>query len=239
MGIPIPDTPFRPWNSAKGATVPGNKFRPPPVFGHRVDGQPSLQRTTMHRSVLPDKAGDHHPGLCGQYGTFLAGTRSEGYTPQVVAPPPVSPESVEYRFTGRFATNCDGMMNKAVPECRAGNTAGSPPSASEPGGGRHGKRKGCDLAFRLRNHREEILLLTRNPPIPATDNEAEKDLRMLTVNRKMSGGDRNRWKARNRAETGILTETARRQGLNVPGTIPTEPEDPILQMYRFVKKFRS
>ncbi len=91
--------------------------------------------------------------------------------------------------------------------------------------GRRKKRKGLNLALRLRDHRAGVLMFTRNPAVPATNNQAERDLRMLKASLKVSGCYRSERGARNHAVLRTLIETARKQGWNVLDTLRADPAE--------------
>ncbi len=99
------------------------------------------------------------------------------------------------------------------PESRAGKSRG-----------RRRKRKGWNLALRLRDHREGILRFTRDPSVPPTNHDAERDLRMLKVHQNVSGGYRSEQGARNHATLRTLIETARKQGWNLLEALQAKPE---------------
>ncbi len=103
-----------------------------------------------------------------------------------------------------------------------------PPLAGGKRRGRRKKRKGLNLALRLRDHRAGVLMFTRNPAVPATNNRAERDLRMLKAYLKISGCYRSERGARNHAVLRTLIETARKQGWNVLDALRADPADLIL-----------
>ncbi len=91
--------------------------------------------------------------------------------------------------------------------------------------GRRKKRKGLNLVLRLRDHRAGVLMFTRNPAVPATNEQAERDLRMLKAYLKISGCYRSERGARNHAALRTLIETARKQGRPVLDALRADPED--------------
>ncbi len=100
-----------------------------------------------------------------------------------------------------------------------------PPLAGGKRRGRRKKRKGLNLVLRLRDHRAGVLMFTRNPAVPATNNQAERDLRMLKAYLKISGCYRSERGARNHAVLRTLIETARKQGRPVLDALRADPED--------------
>ena len=72
-----------------------------------------------------------------------------------------------------------------------------PPAPAPPGKrGRRKRRRGHSPALRLRDNREGVLRFTRDP---ATNNEAERAMRPLKVQQKISGSFRSAEGARNQA----------------------------------------
>ena len=91
---------------------------------------------------------------------------------------------------------------------------------SSPGSrGRKKRRKGHNLLLRLRDHGDAVLLFTRNPLVPATNNIAELDLRMEKVKQKISGCHRSMEGAINRTIIRTVLATARKQGWNMLDTL--------------------
>ena len=78
--------------------------------------------------------------------------------------------------------------------------------------------------LRLRERREAALLFTRNPAIPPTNSEAERDLRPMKVQHRISGSFRSEAGARHHAALRTVLETARRQGCSLLGTLRTCPD---------------
>ncbi len=73
-----------------------------------------------------------------------------------------------------------------------------------------------NLALRLRDYREGVQMFTRNP---ATNNQAERNLRMLKMHQKAYGG------YRSGAVLRTLIETARKQDQPVLDVLRTDPAD--------------
>ena len=81
------------------------------------------------------------------------------------------------------------------------------------------RRKGHNRLLRLRDHGDAVLLFTRNPLVPATNNIAELDLRMEKVKQKISGCHRSMEGAINRTIIRTVLATARKQGWNMLDTL--------------------
>ena len=56
--------------------------------------------------------------------------------------------------------------------------------------GRQARRKGHNLLLRLKNYKADVLRFMSEAEIPFTNNQAERDLRMMKVKQKISGGFR-------------------------------------------------
>jgi transposase len=92
------------------------------------------------------------------------------------------------------------------------------PALSRPKPGKRGRKKrrtGHNLALRLREHKEGTLRFIADPDVPFTNNEAERDLRMMKLRQKISGGFRSRQGAEDFAILRSLITTARKQGWNI------------------------
>ncbi len=56
--------------------------------------------------------------------------------------------------------------------------------------GRKARRAGHNLLLRLKNYRDDVLRFLMNPLVPFTNNQAERDIRMMKCKQKISGGFR-------------------------------------------------
>ena len=70
------------------------------------------------------------------------------------------------------------------------------------------------LAARLLKHLHELFTFVTNPAVPATNNQAERDLRPLVIARKVRGGTRSDRGSTDTARRATLVRTWRAQGLN-------------------------
>ena len=96
------------------------------------------------------------------------------------------------------------------------------PALSRPKPGKRGRKKrrtGHNLALRLREHKEGTLRFLVDPDVPFTNNEAERDLRMMKLRQKISGGFRSQQGAEDFAILRSLITTARKQGWNIIETL--------------------
>ena len=89
--------------------------------------------------------------------------------------------------------------------------------------GRIRRRTGHNLLIRLRDHKAETLRFLSDPTVPFTNNQAERDLRMMKVRQKISGGFRSETGARTFATLRTVLSTARKQGWNILATLSTPP----------------
>lgn len=81
--------------------------------------------------------------------------------------------------------------------------------------GRAPRRVGHNLLARLDARREDVLRFLDDPEVPFTNNEAERDGRMMKVKQKISGGFRSLAGAEDFAIIRSVVTTARKQGWNI------------------------
>ncbi|NIR47026.1 MAG: IS66 family transposase [Aliifodinibius sp.] len=81
--------------------------------------------------------------------------------------------------------------------------------------GRKKRRTGHNLLLRLQTHQDAVLLFLSDPQVPFTNNQAERDLRMMKCKQKISGGFRTVRGAEVFARIRGFISTARKQGWNV------------------------
>jgi transposase len=89
--------------------------------------------------------------------------------------------------------------------------------------GRPRRRTGHNLLIRLRDHKGAALRFLYDPIVPFTNNQAERDLRMMKVRQKISGGFRSATGAQTFATLRTVLSTARKQGWNILETLTTPP----------------
>jgi len=97
--------------------------------------------------------------------------------------------------------------------------------------GRVRRRTGHNLLLRLREHKEATLRFLYDPTAPFTNNQAERDLRMMKVRQKISGGFRSESGAQTFATLRTVLSTARKQGWNILTTLTT-PSATLIQNLR-------
>ena len=104
----------------------------------------------------------------------------------------------------------------------------SQPPLSPPRPGRRGapkRRKGHNLALRLHERKDATLRFLTDPQVPFTNNEAERDLRMMKLRQKISGGFRSRSGADDFAILRTIISTAQKQGRDVLDALTGSPDN--------------
>ena len=81
--------------------------------------------------------------------------------------------------------------------------------------GRVKRRVGHNLALRLRNYVDTVLRCLSQPEVPFTNNQAERDLRMMKLKQKISGGFRSAVRSEEFACIRSVLSTARKRGMNL------------------------
>jgi transposase len=81
--------------------------------------------------------------------------------------------------------------------------------------GRPKRRVGHNLLLRLKQFEADVLRFLRQPEVPFSNNQAERDLRMMKLKQKISGGFRSTEGARTFAVIRSVLSTARKRGLNL------------------------
>ena len=90
-----------------------------------------------------------------------------------------------------------------------------PPLRKKGKRGRIKRRTGHNLLLRLQKYREDVLRFLHDVHVPFTNNQAERDLRMMKCKQKISGGFRTELGAKIFARIRSFISTARKQGWNV------------------------
>ena len=132
---------------------------------------------------------------------------------------------VPARLLARLARGYDRLLVEAMAFHE------SQPPLSPPRPGRRGaprRRKGHNLALRLHERRDETLRFLTDPQVPFTNNEAERDLRMMKLRQKISGGFRSRSGADDFAILRTIIATAQKQGWDILNTL-TGTSDRIIE----------
>ena len=83
---------------------------------------------------------------------------------------------------------------------------------------------GTQSPIRSHKFKPNVLRFLYDFAVPFTNNEAERDLRMMKVKMKISGGFRTMAGARTFARLRAVISTARRQGWNILQTLAANPD---------------
>lgn len=190
----------------------------------------------------PDTVVDHHPAACGDYEHILNSHQDVGYRArQVFDLPEITPQVMEHRL---HQTRCDcGYLTTASaqervraatvhgPGVRAAGADALDPDvlsalqeryrqavlcgiAAHPYAGTGPKSKTQALAERLRDRAGEYQRFMVDFRVPFDNNTAERDLRMIKIQQKISGSWRTLTGARRFARIRSYLSTVRKHGLN-------------------------
>lgn len=85
--------------------------------------------------------------------------------------------------------------------------------------GRQPRRTGHNLLLRLFHYKQDVLRFLHDPAVPFTNNDAERDLRMMKCKQKISGGFRSSQGAEQFACIRGFISTVRKQGLDIINSI--------------------
>ncbi len=143
------------------------------------------------------------------HATNFAGERSLPLKPGLVA-------CIERRYDAIVAEGLafhekQSPLARAVARC-GGNTRGRAP-----------RRTGHNLLLRFLVRRADTLRFLRDPAVPFTNNEAERDVRMMKLRMKISGGFRSPEGAADFATICSFLSTARKQGWNIVEALTCDP----------------
>ena len=105
------------------------------------------------------------------------------------------------------------------------------PLARRPGArGRKAKRPGHNLPVRLRDYRDDVLRFLTDFTVPFTNNQAERDLRMMKLRMKISGTFRTLEGAQVFADIRSVISTVRKHGDNISETLALSPQQINIQI---------
>ena len=91
--------------------------------------------------------------------------------------------------------------------------------------GRAPRRTGHNLLLRLAKRKEDTLRFLRDPTVPFTNNQAERDARMMKLRQKISGGFRSLQGAMDFALIRSFFSTARKQDWNIIDALSRDPSN--------------
>jgi transposase len=92
-------------------------------------------------------------------------------------------------------------------------------------GGRPPRRIGHNLLLRLGGRKEDVLRFLTNPNVPFTNNQAERDARMMKLRQKISGGFRSDQGASDFAVIRTMIGTAKKKGWDIIQSLLRDPQD--------------
>ena len=95
------------------------------------------------------------------------------------------------------------------------------------------RRTGHNLLLRFQARQADVLRFVANPAVPFTNNEAERDARMMKLRQKISGGFRSQEGAADFAIIRSFVSTARKQGWNLIQALSRDPSE-LIQALRTV-----
>jgi transposase len=142
----------------------------------------------------------------------------------------VKPRLLTKRLIARFERRYDAIVAEglAFHEAQAPLQSGprARPAAQTKGRkrGRKPRRTGHNLLLRLAGRKPDVLRFLSDPDVPFTNNQAERDLRMMKVRQKISGGFRSLQGAMDFAVVRSFISTARKQGWNVIHALTEDPQ---------------
>jgi transposase len=119
------------------------------------------------------------------------------------------------RLDDRTRATLDAHYDHLLAQGRATNPLPAPPADAPPKRGRRKRSKAQNLLARLTTHRREILAFVDDFAVPFDNNQAERDLRMLKVQQKISGGFRTAAGAAAFARIRGYISTLRKQSLPI------------------------
>ena len=126
-----------------------------------------------------------------------------------------SPRSAPHRSIGRRydAIVAKGLaFHAARPALAKGSPRGRPP-----------RRVGHNLLLRLSERKQDVLRFLTNPDVPFTNNQAERDARMMKLKQKISGCFRSVQGADDFAVIRTLIGTAKKRGWDLLDTLQNDP----------------
>jgi transposase len=127
------------------------------------------------------------------------------------------------RFVRCFERCYDAIVVKGLAFHEA-----QPPLAAKGGGKRRGRaprRTGHNLLLRLATRKEDTLRFLYDPAVPFTNNQAERDGRMMKLRQKISGGFRSMEGASDFATIRSFLSSVKKQGWKIIEALKGDPEN--------------
>ena len=140
------------------------------------------------------------------------------------------PRVLDKRLIARFERRYDAIVAEGLgfheAQAPLQSRPRAPPAAERKGRkrGRKPRRTGHNLLLRLAGRKPDVLRFLNDPNVPFTNNQAERDLRMMKVKQKISGGFRSLEGAMDFAVIRSFISTAKKQGWNVIQALTGDPE---------------
>ena len=129
------------------------------------------------------------------------------------------------RLIARMERRYDAILAEGLAFHQAQSPLAPAASKGEPKRrGRKPRRTGHNLLLRLANRKQDVLRFLNDPAVPFTNNQAERDARMMKVKQKISGGFRCIAGATDFAVIRSFISTAKKQGWNVIQAIAQDPQ---------------
>ena len=125
------------------------------------------------------------------------------------------------RLIDLFERGYDAILNEGL----AYHAALSPllPQEKTKRRGRKARRTGHNLLARLYSRKEDTLRFLHDPAVPFTNNQAERDVRMMKLRQKISGGFRTFKGAEDFAKIRSFISTAKKQGWSIIDALMADP----------------
>ena len=99
-----------------------------------------------------------------------------------------------------------------------------------PRGGRPPRRIGHNLLLRLGDRKHDVLRFLTNPAVPFTNNQAERDARMMKLRQKISAGFRSDQGASDFAVIRTMIGTAKKKGWDMIQSLIRDPQDLVAEL---------
>ncbi len=162
---------------------------------NKSGGQLGHKGETLKQTQAPDKIERHKLMACPRCASSLISTESFGILKRQVFDIPLPYDKIIKEGV---------LFHESLPAF-----------AEKKGRGRKARRSGHNLILRLKNYCDDVLRFLFNPLVPFTNNQAERDLRMMKCKQKISGGFRSAKGAEIFARIRAFISTARKQGWSI------------------------